>query len=144
MTICFCFITEFHSLIRVPQRPIKAVPSEIQQNDEILVNYWLVAWASVDQLWGSSPTNGAPKTTPPKSYLAKARSDQAWREMQHEANPVLGGGQPRQIHGRMVWPSDPIKVSVRYKQVDQVKYEILKVDIVSSVFNCAWWKRNKL
>lgn len=89
-------------------------------------DHWLVAWAAVDQEWGSSD-QGEPKG-PPMSHVANARTNVEWKES--VAEHKRSGG--RQVRGRVEWPSDPALLRVDAKG---------QISVVSQVEDCAWWTR---
>jgi hypothetical protein len=102
----------------------------------------------VDQHWGVSPRNAEPKNKGPQSYAARARSDPAWKITNADMFPgeTVSSPLPRAIHGRVLWPSDPIAVTVSYAKAQNAgsggdEYVVTAANIVSKVYSCAWWTR---
>jgi len=128
-----------------PMRPLSSFSSPFAPTAP--GRYWLVAWAKVDQHFGSvssTPSVSTSTTTPasggssqvekgqgypaelgPQSHLAQLRTDSSWSRQVGD----------RKTQGRLLWPSDPIQVMV------QEQGGVLRVTVESAVRHCAWWTR---
>jgi hypothetical protein len=94
--------------------------------------YWLVAWARVDSHWAAKHPLSSPSEMPPQTHLANARTNPDWNYVGFNTNPAssktassssVSGlrsalhGRPREVRGRLYWPSDPVVVAVKYSHV---------------------------
>jgi hypothetical protein len=108
---------------------------------ESVAVYWLVAWARVDSHWAVKHPLSSPPELSPQTHLANARTNPDWNYVGSNTNPAskttssAGGvsglrsalhGRPREVRGRLYWPSDPIIVAVRYSH-------LLKPDSISAL-----------
>jgi hypothetical protein len=96
----------------------------------------------VDPRWGKTPEKVYPESTSPQSHLSNARSNYNWEYRQSKNVPLYENMKPREIKGRLYWPSDPTLISVTYDDVSKISdHHVQKIEVLSSVANCAWWKR---
>ena len=102
--------------------------------------YWLVAWAVVDQHWGTAG-RGYPSSTSPQSYLAKGRTDEDFYFTLNTTSTTTNtttaankNNRTKSIKGRKYWPSDPIVVHVHSN--GSITYDNI-------ILRCRWWHNAK-
>ena len=147
--------TPTHHTTTATTTAVSAVPSTSQSASDGLTSshqhlstlhtpgiYWLVAWAVVDQHWGTAG-RGYPSSTSPQSYLAKGRTDEDFHftlnnttTTNNTTNTTITNkrDRPKSVKGRKYWPSDPIVVHVHSN--GSITYDNI-------ILRCRWWHNAK-
>ena len=97
-------------------------------------DYWLVAWAIVDQKYGEKG-QGEPRYMNPQSHVSQARTNGSWYKENLKTSIFKGrksASIDKAVKGSRYWPSDPIHVRVGQGG---------SCAILSIVHHCAFWRR---